>query len=316
MRASLEKNNLPKKHHYIPVFYLKRWIGSDGRLCQFSKPNGAVIPNRKYPSQTGFEDRLYTIKGVSDSVAQQMEELFLKPVDARASEALRLMEKDGNKAHWNSELRSAWTKFLHSLLLRCPEDVQSFLDIWNHHYISDATGEWEIKYQKVRRAIDPATYQEYMLRIPRENIDANGMKTLANLIDSEVSGTKINNMLWYILDTKNAGIEFLTSDRPIVRTNGLMRQNGHLVLAIGPRRLFIAARNEETLNSILRVSQKKLIKEYNTQVVKCAFRFSYGTSDNQLHFVKKHMSTDYQPRLVDAFTKNQDTISNAIRTKS
>jgi hypothetical protein len=26
----------PIRHHYIPVFYLKKWTGPDGRLCEYS----------------------------------------------------------------------------------------------------------------------------------------------------------------------------------------------------------------------------------------------------------------------------------------
>lgn len=41
------------RHHYIPVFYLKRWGGSDRRICQFSQPYKRIHKKRVYPAQTG-----------------------------------------------------------------------------------------------------------------------------------------------------------------------------------------------------------------------------------------------------------------------
>ncbi|WP_354002189.1 DUF4238 domain-containing protein [uncultured Reyranella sp.] len=35
------------KHHYIPVFYLKSWIGTDGKLCEFSRPHKTVVDRRR-----------------------------------------------------------------------------------------------------------------------------------------------------------------------------------------------------------------------------------------------------------------------------
>lgn len=157
-----------------------------------------------------------------------------------------------------------------------------------------------------------STYREYMLTVPRENIDTSGMNTLATLIDSKSTGEKINNMIWRVLDTTNTDLVLFTSDRPIVRTNGLMREHGHLALAIGPKRLFLATQNEQTLSSILRTGHGQLVRNYNKQVVSCAVRFVYGTSDSQIGFVGKHMSTDHQPRLIETLARKQDEISRMI----
>jgi hypothetical protein len=64
----------PKKHHYIPVSYLKRWAGPDNRICEFSKPyRGIVRPKRVYPDGTGYERELYTIRGLHPELAEIFE---------------------------------------------------------------------------------------------------------------------------------------------------------------------------------------------------------------------------------------------------
>jgi hypothetical protein len=72
----------PTKHHHLPVFYLDRWTGADGRLCQFSQPYEQVKPKRLYPTQTGFVAGLYSMKGVPVEHSQQVEQRFMQPLAA------------------------------------------------------------------------------------------------------------------------------------------------------------------------------------------------------------------------------------------
>jgi Protein of unknown function (DUF4238) len=52
------------RHHYIPVFYLKRWRRDDRKIYEFSRRYELIHTKRIYPVQTGFVDRLYEMKGV------------------------------------------------------------------------------------------------------------------------------------------------------------------------------------------------------------------------------------------------------------
>jgi hypothetical protein len=63
--------NPPRKHHYVPVFYLKQWAGGDGRLCQYRRVyDGKVAVNRKHPDATGYKVDLYKIDELSPEDAQ------------------------------------------------------------------------------------------------------------------------------------------------------------------------------------------------------------------------------------------------------
>lgn len=102
------------KHHYIPVFYLKRWT-TNGLLVEFSKPYGLVKPIRRSPAGTGWVEKLYEMHGYPDELAQQIEDRFFKPVDSLAAQTLLEMETQGNRVRWNPSTRSAWSRFLVSL---------------------------------------------------------------------------------------------------------------------------------------------------------------------------------------------------------
>lgn len=122
----MKSNNPPLKHHYIPAFYLKRWTSLNRKLVEYSRPEYKLISKYTTPENTGFERRLYEMRGFSSELAQQVEEKFFKPVDTKASEALALLEQLGHTAEWTDETRSAWSRFIVSLLLRCPEDIETF----------------------------------------------------------------------------------------------------------------------------------------------------------------------------------------------
>jgi hypothetical protein len=82
---------------------------------------------------------------------------------------------------------------------------------------------------------------------------------------------------------------FLTSDRPIIMTNGIGRPEGHIAVPIGPRKLFIAANQKETTDPIVALPPSDLIMQANTMVVRQAEEFVYGESDFAINFVERHL---------------------------
>src|SRR5450756_772714 len=147
------------KHHYIPVFYLKQWAGGDKRICEFSRPFDRVKPRRTHPDGTGYVHGLNTIPGVPAHDAQYLENVFFKFTDNYAAIALRVLFSDP-PWHFTTEVRSAWSRFLMSLIVRNPESVEK------HRAAAEALfkaalPEIEADYAKRRAPTDPATYMEY-----------------------------------------------------------------------------------------------------------------------------------------------------------
>ena len=105
-------HNAPRKHHYLPIFYLKRWAGLDGRACEFSRPFKEIVPRRAHPAGTGYAIDLYSMQGFPPELAQQIEEKFFRATDSLAADALKRLETNGPGGPWKSEMRSAWYRFL------------------------------------------------------------------------------------------------------------------------------------------------------------------------------------------------------------
>lgn len=293
----MKSDNPPTKHHYIPAFYLSRWAVP--KVTEFAKVyGGKVVPKAKMPERTGYEERLYEMKGVEPELAQLFEEKYFKPIDTKAADALELLYRHGHDAPWNDDTRTAWTRFILSLLLRCPEDIAAFREWW-HDDFGRTDGDAEARYQAKRSSGDPATFSEYMVGQPLAVKEKYMLQMLHALLDHDSIGRYINNLEWRVLETPASAPSLLTSDRPVVRTNGLKAEGGHIGLPIGPRLLFIASHDTRFLDGLLRSDQAGLVKECNRQSVEGAVRFVWGTDERQHRFIENRLGRSPQPRLID-----------------
>lgn len=289
----------PKRHHYIPVFYTKRWArAADGKIVEWSRPHKVIVPRFVHPAGTGYMDRLYEIADLEPAAAQQVEELFFKPVDSLANDALVLLEGAAGNPVWTRKLRSAWTRFLLSLLLRCPEDIEAIRQYWAVDF-KKTTPESEARYTAARSEDDPPTFADYLAGMPNIETDKSLFRSLVTLIDNQEVGTFIYRMHWRVVDTSAHQEQLLTSDRPVIRTNGIKEPEGHIALPIGPHRLFIAARDPGYADLLAKIPPKDLVRESNKQVVQGAHKYVYSQNEAQAKFIHKHHGQEPQPRIVN-----------------
>jgi hypothetical protein len=116
-------DNQPIFHHYIPRFYLRRWADNERKVCRFSKPYDRIVPKMVSTRGTGGEDGLYALKSVAPEHAQWFEQGAMKAIDTAANHVLDLLEAGKLDALTNTH-RSAWARFLMSLLMRGPRDME------------------------------------------------------------------------------------------------------------------------------------------------------------------------------------------------
>lgn len=56
-----------KKHHHVPVFYLRRWCGDCGKVHVIRNINGQIVRGDHAPSHLGFEYYLYSYSAEFDA---------------------------------------------------------------------------------------------------------------------------------------------------------------------------------------------------------------------------------------------------------
>lgn len=296
--------NPPRRHHYAPVFYLKRWSGADSQLEQFSRPGGQGVKARRVvPAATGYLDDLYAMPGLPEHLVQQVEQKFMQEVDNQAAEMLTAMEN--GPVAWTSATRSAWTRFIQSLQLRTPADVsgikQRTLQDWGV-----SIPKVQETYESMRRLGDPATFEEFMTSKDPLLVDRVGMKILTVLIDAPKMGEFINNMVWDVVKLDASRIDLLTSDRAVEQVLGLGDPRAFLTIPIGPKRLFIAARQQSTIKAISRASHTDLVRKRNRATVCYAREFVWATDRSQAAFISKHLASVPVPTLGERLGQREE----------
>ena len=272
---------ISEKHHYLPVFYLKRWTKANGKLCQFSRPYTEVKPKRVVPDQTGYVRRLYETKGLAPENAQRVEQEFLKPVDTLAARALELLENGDSRIDLDVNVRTGWSRFLLSLLVRSPDDIITLKDgvveTWD-----EMIPDFESKYNSIRTSGDPSSLDIFC--------DQHAMSLFLDAINCGPILHAINSMIWFF-GRISGNIELMTSDRPLLMPPTLREQNAYLLLPTGPKTFFVAVNDLETQRMFQDQHSVELVYTINEQITSHAVKYVYASDDRYLDFVRQYLST-------------------------
>jgi hypothetical protein len=153
----------PTKHHYLPVFYLTQWAGSDGKLTRYYRPHRNVVAGRIAPANTGYEPGLYRLEGYQPEFINAVEKEYMaKVVDEPASRAINVI-LGGDYSKITPQLQVAWTRFLMSLLFRTPNMIDYITKEAERNFRSNLQSSPE-DYESVREATHPPTLLEFVER--------------------------------------------------------------------------------------------------------------------------------------------------------
>lgn len=274
------------RHHYVPVFYLKQWAGRDGRLCEFSRPHKVVMPRMTHPDGTAYEHGLYTFPNLPPEARNFIENRLLQMADDQAAVALRRMV--AGDMDFDADTRSAWSRFLMSLMHRTPERIAQMRRMVEEQYPKHMEAARE-RWDEIKHPDDPRSIDE-VLAVGIKDIEHVNIRLLQMAIDSPSVGSELINMVWGGIHFHRPAFPLLTSDRPTIMTNGIKHEHSHIVLPICPDRVFVAARNMKAVRELDRIFQRpETPAKLNDLVARQARRFVYGTDDRQLRFVTNRL---------------------------
>jgi len=275
------------KHHYIPIFYLKQWAGDDGRIYEFSKPYDRVKPRHVHPDATGFVHGLYTVPGLPPDQAQYVEKQYMQETDDWAAKVLQLFMHPGGPAVMDLDARGkiTWARFLYSLTIRTPEHLERLCGMIPQG-VASSLERFREHYDAFREPHDPPTFEGFKVRFASNPRNVAPQIVLPELLNSKLVIAEIATYRFFTLTNKNSSHAFLTSDRPIIMTNGLNAPNAHVAIPISPTRFFIAAKSNETYNEIRAMTSDQLVRTSNDKVAQQARRYVYGRDASQLRFIQ------------------------------
>ena len=232
--------NPPSKHHYIPEFFLKRWCGSDGRMLRYTSPvPGKVTARWCYPAEAGFERDLYRSPADDPTDAQALEALFFAKLDDMAAKALdSLIVHD--RGVLNRQSMDVWCAFIFALLHRTPYYFSTMITRGTE-IIKETIADLGDRYYELREPHQPATFEEFVASMDEKAFRQRVFATVPNLILNTNILNFLRNMHWGVLVMDDPRPNLLLSDDPLVRTDGLKTDGGHVALPLSPSHLMVGA---------------------------------------------------------------------------
>ncbi len=114
-------------------------------------------------------------------------------------------------------------------------------------------------------------------------------RVMAGLCDDPVIGKAINEMRWSVMQTHGVGASLLTSDRPVIMSNGLAYPGSFIILPIGPMSAFLAVRGEAEEAQFHEKPIAELVEVINHTVAWQAQDYVWGADDGQIGFVDERL---------------------------
>lgn len=284
------------KSHFIPKFYLKPWEGTDGKIEVFQRrPDGVLVSKRLHRTATGYAIDLYKLPGVDPADEHKMESAFMAPIDDEAVHARDLLLGDMTPA--GVRTRNAWARFVLSMMLRNPEEVaifkKNYADI-----IMTPQPEFQPKYDAMRQADDPAAFEDWMVKNDATHVERSAMFAITTFIEHPPVLHLFLRMHWMIIDTSSVERRLMTSDRPVMFTQGMMQYAGHYALPISPTRLFLAATTVDFAKQFASLPPGKIVREVNKLVVGQARKYVYAVDSSHLAYVRREMGKLTPPTIL------------------
>jgi len=284
------------KHHYVPQFYLKPWQGPDGKIeVFFRRPDGLIVSKRMHRKATGYAIDLYKLPGVAPAEKYTMESAFMAPIDDEAVRARDLLL--GDMAPAGGRTRSAWSRFILSMILRSPEEVAAF-----KKYYTDLVPTLHPEFQATRPAMregsNPTRDEGRIVSFDSSHIERSAMFAITTFIEHPPALDLFQSMHWMIIDTRSVRRRLMTSDRPVMLTHGMLQYAGHYALPISPTRLFLAATNIDFAKQFASMPRSKIVRVINRLVVGQARKYVYAVDGTHLVEVRREMGKQPAPTIL------------------
>lgn len=278
----------PKRHHYLPEFYQRRWVNADNEVTVYRRFSSGLDIKHKPPSAIGFEKELYSIRSLDDPKRrQELETVFMSAVDNVAAQALTFMEESGRPPE-DPRLRNGWARFIMRLLNSSPRRIEYFRRELQAHELT-VLEEIEATYEAKRKPDEPATFTEFMETTDKTLTDRTLAQLVQGLVDSPMIGEALVRMRWAIMTLPDETYDLLASDMPLMRSNGLGDQMGFAIMPLGPRRLFIGAHHPDVIRSFASQRPKALVRGLNSAIVEQAEHFVIARDESQTKFIDRRL---------------------------
>ncbi len=224
----------------------------------------------------------------------------MAPIDDEAVRARDLLL--GEIAPIEGRIRNAWGRFVLSLMLRNPEEVAAFKRNYTD-LVMTPQQEFQSKHDAIKLEEDPALFEDWMVQSDATHVEWSAMFAITTFIEHPPALRLFQRMQWIIIDTSCVKRRLMTSDRPVIFTQGMLQYAGHYALPISPTRLFLAATTVDFARQFAALRPGKIVRETNRLVLRQARKYVYAIDGSHLADVRREMGKQSPPTILGPMTR-------------
>jgi Protein of unknown function (DUF4238) len=284
--------NEPRRHHYIPQFYLRRWCSQDGRLAYYAweksraSPKTDLVCRRVDPRDIAAEKNLYALARTADK--QAFEKYVNGEVDDAGARALQEIVA-GRVEELTSEDRAAWARFFVALPVRNPEAVADIKQSSSSNLLKRVRATMA-ETEDFEKLWDGVLKNDEEIAFLHENY---GLFVIEELCLNPQYHEIFTKMHWWTMDLSSSDYALLTSDRPYCNFRPASHPQTLIYVPVSPSLAFFASPDPAKPAQLERYCARKGVKHMatmlNTRVVSWAWKYVYATDDTQSRFVKNRL---------------------------
>lgn len=278
----------PKRHHYLPRFYLKAWTqGESNHLHRFSWKRGRLVVDRVTTTATAWEDNLYRLRGVAREDQQFLENRFFGEIDNKAAAViakLRAAELDT----LTQDDQHDWAVFLTSLQQRHPKYIERLRAEYRRGF-NEYLDRLERDHSRRGHSDKAMGARQFIDRCAPHMLDDDPVTLLRQLIGRRDDVAAIADMKWWRLDFRECRGWLLTGDSPLtILFAGFSDPRCLLYLPLTPTTAFLAAHDTAYLDQITSLPREGLRAWLNSYIISEAYAYIYGADPAEREFIERH----------------------------
>ncbi|MXP09951.1 DUF4238 domain-containing protein [Pseudoblastomonas halimionae] len=285
----------PVRHHYLPEFFQRRWVGNDGCIERYQKFGDAVVRHRVFPAATGYKKDLYRHPrtDMDEWSAQAAEWGLFQRIDDWAADALEALLSE-REAIRNDTVRERWAIFMRALLLRTPFQLEGVLssleEIWKHADVSE-------RYAEMRKPGMPATANEFLEGLNPGIVKESAFRMFVDAVGQDRTTRYITSLPWRIMDCSRAKYGLLLSDHPVVLVP-LRTPDGQVAMPLSPTKLLLVAGNPEVQARADLMTHEQAVRIANRLTVERAAHCVVSSNKAQDTFIRRYFGTNRIPPFI------------------
>lgn len=280
------KHSRHRRHHFVPQFYLRGWVGADGKIACYRWVRGNIVVSRLGTRGVAYKENLYTIPEAPDDQRQRVEKEFFAKLDERAAHVHRQLIDEGVRALTVQD-RMDWSIFLMSLRIRTPHSIDRIRTDATADFVRGLNDRPE-EYEALRKPTDPPTLLEWVQQNAPSAILNYAPRMVPQLIVSDKPVDHVFRMHWWIRHLSGPS-ELVTSDHPCVFTAGFGDANCVVALPLTPKVVFYAANRRDLEARWSNHSSQAIAFRTNQSVVQQTFEYAFALEGNKKLFIAKHL---------------------------